>query len=76
LNAGRQESDEAERQGNTCAQSNRAIAAERDIVNGVERRIAGLSQADGRDNIPAALELEDAGVFGILDRPEGDSRHA
>jgi hypothetical protein len=35
-------------------------------VNGVERRIAGLPEADGGDNIPVVVEREHAGVFGIV----------
>ena len=35
-------------------------------MNGIEHRIAGFPEADGRDNIPVAVELEDAGVFGIV----------
>jgi hypothetical protein len=34
-----------------------AIAADRDIVNGVEHGIAGLAEPDGRDDIPVAVEL-------------------
>ena len=35
-------------------------------MNGVEHRIAGPPEADGLDNIPVAVELEDASVFGIV----------
>src|SRR5271168_1454342 len=45
---------------------NRPIAANRDIVNGVEHGIAGSPEADGSGDIPVAVELEDAGVFGIV----------
>ena len=45
---------------------NGAIVAYRYIVNGVEHRIAGIPETDGRDNIPVAVELEDACVSGIV----------
>ena len=43
-----------------------AVQSDRDVVDGVEHRIAGLPEADRRDNIPLPVELEDARVFGIV----------
>src|SRR5438045_1126483 len=45
---------------------NRPIVPYRDIVNGVEHRIAGFPETDGRDNIPVAVELKDACVSDIV----------
>ena len=38
-------------------------------MNGIEDRIAGFPESDGRDDVPVAVELEDAGVFGIVVGP-------
>jgi hypothetical protein len=45
---------------------NRPVAANRDIVNGVEHGIAGSPEADGSDDIPVAVEFENACVLGIV----------
>jgi len=45
---------------------NRAILANRDIVHGIEDGIAGFPEADGCDDIKVAIQLEDAGVVGIV----------
>ena len=40
----------------------RPVPCHREVVNGVEHRVAGLAEADGRDDLPLAIELQHAGV--------------
>jgi hypothetical protein len=44
------------------------LDAYREVVHGVQHRVAGAAEADGRDDRPVAVELEQAHVQGVVVR--------